>query len=90
MLVNLDHSRARLEHLRNDPRVSLTVLDDDDWYRHVSLRGPRRRDRARRGPEGHRPALRTTTATRPTANRDSPRFSAWIEIHTWHAWNVVS
>ena len=39
VLVNLDHSRARLEHLRADPRVSLTVLDTDDWYRHVSLRG---------------------------------------------------
>src|ERR687889_106999 len=39
VLVNLDHSRARLEHLRADPRVSLTILDTDDWYRHVSLRG---------------------------------------------------
>ena len=58
VLVNLDHSRARLEHLRADGRVSLTVLDTDDWYRHVSLRGPRRGDRRGRRAQGHRPNLR--------------------------------
>ena len=36
---NMDESRARLGHMRHDPRVSLTVLDKDDWYRHVTLRG---------------------------------------------------
>src|SRR5215211_9177632 len=39
ILVNMDEGRARLEYVRRDPRVSLTVLDGDDWYRHVSLRG---------------------------------------------------
>src|ERR1700750_84212 len=39
ILVNMDASRARLGFLRRDPRVSLTVLDDEGWYRHVSLRG---------------------------------------------------
>jgi PPOX class probable F420-dependent enzyme len=29
ILVNLDHSRARLRHLRADPRVAVTVLDKD-------------------------------------------------------------
>ena len=24
----------------------------------------------------------------PYRNRESPRFSAWIEIDSWHAWNV--
>src|SRR3954469_21849172 len=38
VLVNMDDSRKRLDHLRKDPRVSLTVLDQD-WYRHVSLHG---------------------------------------------------
>ncbi len=57
VLVNLDHSRARLEHLRDDPRVSLTVLDTDDWYRHVSLRGRVAAIEPDDGPEGHRPDL---------------------------------
>ena len=87
VLVNLDHSRARLEHLRADPRVSLTVLDTDDWYRHVSLRGrvaeivPTTGSRTSTGSP-------TTIAASRIRNRDSPRFSAWIEIDSWHAWNV--
>ncbi|MDX6377762.1 MAG: hypothetical protein QOE98_2065 [Gaiellaceae bacterium] len=38
VLLTMDASAARARHLANDPRVSLTVLDDD-WYHHVSLRG---------------------------------------------------
>ena len=38
VLLNLDGGRARLKHLRRDPRVALTVLGDD-WYTHVSLQG---------------------------------------------------
>src|SRR5207248_683841 len=38
VLVNMAASRSRLDHLRRDPRVALTVLGDD-WYRHVSLIG---------------------------------------------------
>ena len=77
----MDDSRARLEHLRADPRVSLTVLDDD-WYRHVSLQRPRRASRGRRRTstdiDRHLPPL-----PRPgLPDRDSPRFSAWIEIDT--------
>ena len=29
ILVNMDAGRKRVEHLRRDPRVSLTVMDDD-------------------------------------------------------------
>ena len=39
VLVNMAASRKRLDHLREDPRVSLTVIDGEDWYRHVTLRG---------------------------------------------------
>src|ERR1700709_2150722 len=34
MLLGLDAGRARLSHLRRDPRVSLTALVSDDWYTH--------------------------------------------------------
>ena len=34
----MDDRRVRLEHVRQDPRVALTVLDES-WYQHVSLRG---------------------------------------------------
>src|SRR5438552_2031185 len=39
VLLNMDASRRRLGHMRADPRVALTVLDEGDWYSHVSLIG---------------------------------------------------
>ena len=38
-LLNMDRSRRRLEHMRSDPRVALTMLDSETWYRHVSIVG---------------------------------------------------
>jgi PPOX class probable F420-dependent enzyme len=86
VLVNLDHSRARLEHLRKDPRVSLTVLDNN-WYRHVSLQG---RVVAIEPDEELKDIDRISRHYRDQdyTVRDSARFSAWIDVHTWHAWNV--
>jgi PPOX class probable F420-dependent enzyme len=86
VLVNLDHSRARLEHLRKDPRVSLTVLDNN-WYRHVSLQG---RVVAIEPDADLRDIDRISNHYRDQDYkvRDSARVSAWIEVHTWHAWNV--
>lgn len=39
ILVNMDRTRRRLEHLRGDPRVALTVMPPEDWYSHVSFLG---------------------------------------------------
>src|SRR5579864_5045529 len=39
VLVNMDEGRKRLAHLRADPRVSVTVLGKDEWYRQVTLQG---------------------------------------------------
>jgi PPOX class probable F420-dependent enzyme len=39
IIVNMDAGRRRLDHIRGDPRVSLTVLDDADWGTHVSMQG---------------------------------------------------
>ena len=86
VLVNLDHSRARLEHLRKDPRVSLTVLDNN-WYRHVSLQGRV----VAIEPDGELKDIDRISRhyrDQDYTVRDSARFSAWIDVHTWHAWNV--
>ncbi|SDH49855.1 TIGR03618 family F420-dependent PPOX class oxidoreductase [Agrococcus jejuensis] len=37
ILVNLDAERVRLAHLRRDPRFALDVIDEGNWYTHVSL-----------------------------------------------------
>ena len=86
VLVNMDGTRARLDYLRKDPRVSLTVLDGGDWYRHVSIRG---RVVSLEPDEELKDIDRLCRHYRdqdyPSRN---PRFSAWIEVDTWHAWNA--
>ncbi len=85
VLVNMDASRRRLEHLKADPRVSLTVMDVANWGAHVSLQGrvaelvddPDLRDIDRL-------AMRYMGERYPF--RDNPRVTAWIEIERWHAW----
>jgi PPOX class probable F420-dependent enzyme len=86
VLVNMEATRHRLDHLRRDARVALTVLEDRNWYRHVSLLG-----RAARIEEDtelrdiDRLAVRYTG--RPFGRRDAQRVSAWIEVDAWHAWD---
>ncbi|GAA0463306.1 PPOX class F420-dependent enzyme [Paractinoplanes deccanensis] len=85
VLLNLSAQRARLKHLRADPRVSLTVLASDDWYTHLSLQG---RAVSITDDEGltdiDRLAVHYTGE--PYANRESPRVSVQVEIDRWHAW----
>lgn len=85
VLLNLDAGRARLEHLRADPRVSLTVLDGEEWYRHVSLRG---RVTEIVDDEGLADIDRLAThyTGQPYGSRTDPRVSAWMEITRYHAW----
>ena len=39
VLVGMAADGPRARNVRADPRVSLTVLDGENWFRHVSLRG---------------------------------------------------
>ena len=85
ILVNMDVGRKRLEHLRADPRVSLTVLAENDWYTHVSLVG---RVVEMRDDEGLVDIDRLSRhyTGREYRNRERGRVSAWIEIDRWHGW----
>jgi PPOX class probable F420-dependent enzyme len=86
VLLNMDASRLRLRHMRADPRVALTVLENGNWYRHVSLLG--RVDRIEEDAELRdidRLAIRYMGA--PFSGRDAQRFSAWVTVETWHAWD---
>ena len=86
ILLNMDVSRARLGHLRHDPRLSLTVLDKDNWYTHVSLAGvvDRLADDADLA-DIDRLALRYTG--RPFRNRAGKRVSAWMRPERWYRWD---
>jgi PPOX class probable F420-dependent enzyme len=86
VLVNMDVSRRRLRHMRDDPRVALTVLESGDWYRHVSLLGVVARIEADAELRDiDRLAIRYTGG--PFGRRDARRYSAWISIDAWHAWD---
>jgi PPOX class probable F420-dependent enzyme len=87
-LVNMDEGRVRLKHLQGDPRVSLTVIDGDDWYTHVTLIG--------RVTETHddekladidRIARHYTGE--PYPDRVRARVSAWITVDRWHGWGTL-
>lgn len=85
VLVNMDESRARLDNLRRDGRVSLTVLDEASWYNHVSLRG-----RVAAIEEDADLAdidrISTHYTGSPYGDRERNSVSAWIEVERWHAW----
>ena len=83
----MDEGRRRLSHIRNDPRVALTVLDETGWYTHVSI-------------TGHVVELREDTSLadidtlsqrytgQPYPNRDRSRVSAFIRVDNWHGWGT--
>ena len=84
MLVNMERSRKRLEHLRRDPRVSVTVLDAGSWYRQLTVFGraveivddPDLEDIDRLSRRYMGQAFR----------RNADRVSAWIELDGWYGW----
>jgi len=88
LLVNMDEGRKRLTYLREDPRVSLTALDDGDWYTHVSVQG-RIVDWADDTDLTDIDRLSTHYTGKPYATRDRRRVSAWIQVESWHGWGAA-
>lgn len=83
ILVNMDFERLRLRHMRQDPRVALTVLDLADWYRAVTVLG---KVVEIRDDEGLRDIDRLSQRYRgtPYRNRERRRVTALIEPERWH------
>lgn len=85
VLLNMDESRLRLGYLRANPSVSLTVLADANWYRHVTLLGnvvSLEEDAGLRDID--RLAVRYTGE--PYRNRENKRFTAWMQPERWTVW----
>jgi PPOX class probable F420-dependent enzyme len=89
ILVNMDVGRKRLDYLHQDPRVSLTALDESSWYTHVSVQG---RVVELLDDEGLTDIDRLSRhyTGEPYPTRDRARVSAWIEIETWHGWGAAA
>lgn len=88
VLINLDDGRVRLKHLLRDPRVTLTVLAEDDWYTHVTLVGRVVETREDEGLTGIDRLSRQYTGN-AYPDRVRPRTSAWIEVERWHGWGAM-
>ena len=89
ILVNLASVRKRLDYFEKDPRVSLTVLDGDSWYSHVSIQG--RIVSTEQDPDLSviDKIARHYTGSEYGA-RAQQRVSCWIEIERWHAWGAAA
>lgn len=88
VLVNMDEGRKRLEHIRKNPRVSLTVLEDGNWYTHISLIG--RVTELREDTDlADIDRLARHYLGQQYPQRDRRRFSAWIDIDRWHGWGSM-
>ena len=87
ILLNLDAARKRLEHLQADPRVSLTVLAEGNWYTHVSVQG-RVTEIEDDADLAGIDRLSVHYGGNPYPTRDRKRVNAWMEIDRWHGWNT--
>jgi PPOX class probable F420-dependent enzyme len=85
VLVNMDESRSRLEHLRRDPRVAVTILAQDDWYSHVSILG---RVVEIRADDDLSDIDRLSRRYRgePYWNRERKSVTALVEPERWFTW----
>ena len=87
VLVNMDAGRKRVEYLRQDPRVSLTVLAEEDWYTHVSMQG-----HVVEWADDTDLAIIDRCSQHYTGQdypvRDRARVAAWIEVDRWHGWGA--
>jgi PPOX class probable F420-dependent enzyme len=88
ILLNMDRTRVRVKHLRRDPRVTLTVLDEKSWYTHVSLIG-RVDDLVDDVGLTDIDRLSVHYNGKPYPDRESPRVTAWMAIDAWHGWGAA-
>lgn len=84
LLLTMDADGRRIQNIRRDPRVALTVLGDS-WYTQVSLLG--RVIEIRNDLEfvdADRLSMRYLG--QPYDRRDHPGVTVIIEVERWHTW----
>lgn len=86
--LNLDADRVRLQHIRRDPRVALSIIASEDWYTHASIQG--RVVEIVEDPDlSGIDALSRHYTGEPYPTRDRARVDAWVEIEHVHVWGQL-
>ncbi|HZW56787.1 MAG TPA: PPOX class F420-dependent oxidoreductase [Nitrososphaerales archaeon] len=83
ILINSAESRQRIRNLKRDPRIALTIFDQEDPYTRVSIRG-RVIEMTKNGAEEHIDKLQLKyrgTPKYPNHNPKDPRVIMKIEPH---------
>lgn len=89
VLVNMDAGRKRNDYMRAEPRVTLTALEDGEWYTHISVQG---RITEWRDDQDLTDIDRLSRHYGGGAYRERSRarVSALIEIDYWHGWGALT
>jgi PPOX class probable F420-dependent enzyme len=86
VLLNIESGRARIRHVKDDPRIALTVLGEN-WYSHLSIQG--RVTDMQPDPDL---SVIDRIARHYTGEeyrvRDKQRVSMVVEIDSWFGWHV--
>lgn len=84
IILSMDGESHRLQHLRIEPRVALTVLGDD-WYTHLSVLG--RAVEFRNDVELEDiDALSNRYVGEPYEDREYRGVTVLVEVVAWHTW----
>ncbi|GAA3521193.1 PPOX class F420-dependent oxidoreductase [Dietzia aurantiaca] len=89
ILLNLDKSRVRLQHIQRDPRVALSVMEAGNWTTHVSIQGRVVEIVDDPNLEGIDSLAQHYTG-QDYFNREDPRVDAWVEIDHVHVWGNLA
>lgn len=89
ILLNLDSTRVRLQHIKRDPRVALSVMEADNWTTHVSIQGRVVEIADDPDLEGI-DSLSQHYTGQQYYKRDNPRVDAWVEIDRVHVWGDLA
>ena len=85
VVVNMDGGRKRIEHLRRDPRVSLSAMDPADWIDHVTVIGHVAEWIEDEGLADIDRIAEHYTGS-PYSVRNRPRVTARVDVDRWYGW----
>jgi PPOX class probable F420-dependent enzyme len=88
VIVNMDERRRRLDYMRGDPRVSVTVMGAENWYHQVTLLG--RVASLEPDPDyADIDRISCHYTGQPYSDHVRGRFTARIEVEAWYGWKTT-